>query len=411
MIDLLGEARNHVEFYQAALLRKNMGKADDWKYEVYKQKWVDKSFMDFPKTAKNPQLLKRSLLLVARWCLYHGNPVMSFSETLDFLDTWYTTVMQFACKGMKAKDSAQTKSMVQEQSKKFKDNNERFKNLDKINYYRLVCQAQSDGPLTSVQIKIPFRILDVWKERKTPKNDRGLHILYHYNGEMPGVTKTDIECWLTGYSSSLESECISCANSPGKDGGRIYFLNVDSAFRWDDTEDGIEVSETPRFANELEDKKLEALRIQIDPDYWMNTRLSTSEEMLSHYAKKKDLSTQSAESGKLPKVNKLRRCVLAMLYAADGNAGLSSWGGWNELLSRKPPLVPWKEKIYLDWTQIEQWTRDNYGVVISAMNGNNSSEHKSVGEFFKGQGEKKYFAESGTDSKGNYLKFYSPSQG
>lgn len=405
MIDLLGEARNHVEFYQAALLRKDMGKEDDWTDEVYKKTWDDNSFMDFPKTtektAKNPQLLKRSLLLVARWCLYHANPVMSFSETLDFLDTWYTTVMQFACKGMSEKASAQTESMVQEQSKKFKDNNERFKNLDKINYYRLVCQAQSDGPLTSVQIKIPFRILDVWKERETPKNDRGLHILYHYNGELPGVTKTDIECWLTGYSSSLESECISCANSPGKDGGRIYFLDVDSAFRWDDTEDGIEVSETPRFSNELVDEKLDALRIQINPDYWINTRLSTSDDMLRHYAKKKDLSTQGPESGKIPKAHKLRRCILAMLYASVGNSKIDSWLGWNKLLE----LVPWNEKIYLDWSQIDQWTRGNYGVVLSAMNGDSSYDNESVGAFFQNQGKGKFYAESGTDNTGSYLIF------
>ena len=412
MIDLLGEARNHMELYQVALSQRNLDKEDNGTIEDYKKTWEEHYFLDFPKargnpqdserSLLNPQLLKRSLLLVARWCLYHNHPAMSFSETLVFLDTWYTTVMQFACKGMSSKASAQTESMVQEHSRQYKDNGERFKNLDKIHYYRLVCQAQSDGPLTSVHIQIPFRILDVWKERKTPKIDRGLHILYHYCGEMPGVTKTEIECWLTGNSSSLkENESISCVNSPGRDGGRMYFLDVGNDFCWDDAEEGIEILEAPCFANELEDEKLDALRIQKNPDYWINTRLSTSDDMLKHYAKKKDLSTQSPESGKVPKAHKLRRCILAMLYASVGNSNPDSWRGWNELLE----LVPWNEKIYLDWMQIEQWTRENYGFVLSAMSGKGSSDNESVGAFFQNQGKRKFYAESGTDNQGSYIKF------
>ena len=402
MIDLLGEAINHMELYQVAVSRMNLDKDDDWTNNNYKEYWKEHCFLDFPKAEKNPQLLRRSLLLVARWCLYHDNPVMSFSETLEFLDTWYTTVMQFACKGMSGKASAQTEDMMQEQSQKFKDEGERFKNLDKINYYRLVCQAQSDGPLSSVQIKVPFRILDAWKEGKTPKNDRGLHILYHYYGEMPGVTKTEIECWLTGNSSSLKgNKSLSCINSPGRDGGKTYFLDVGNAFCWDDVEDGIKILEVPCFANELEDEKLDALRIQVNPDYWLNTCLATSDDMLKHYAKRKDLSTQSSESGKMPKAHKLRRCILALLYASFGNSIPVSWHGWNELLE----LVPWNEKIYLDWMQIEQWTRENYGIVISAINGDGSPDKEGVCVFFQRQGKGKYYAESGTDNEGSYVKF------
>ena len=324
--------------------------------------------------------MKRALLLTAGWSLYHEKPVRTFDETVDFLDEWYETVMWLASKAMDDKARKKTLDEVEKYRRQYDKPETRFVNLDKINYYRLVCQAQANGSLESRRIVIPYRMIDVWKEAKVSELDRGLHILYHYCGEMPRVSKTEIEIWLRGYSRAMNSKIISHALSPGHDGGKTLFLTVDEAFRWSEGEEGVEISETPRFADRLSDGNLQRLRIERDPAYWLREFVASPQEMMSWFTTKRgqskanDLSKVTA-----PKAAKLKRCVLAMLYAAAKNSGSAAWKDWDAILDD----VPWNEKVALNWEEIEQWTLENHSIVIPLA--------ESAQTFFKGKGEKAYF--------------------
>lgn len=259
MIDLLCEAKNHMELYEFAV-SVNKG-AEDWLPSDNKSAldWKDRFFLDIPKSDKNPALLKRALLLTAGWRLYHEQPQCDFNDTVKFLDEWYRTVMGLASKATDDEAGKKMLESVERYSEQYKEN--RFVNLDKINYYRLVCQAQANGPLKKRCIAIPSRMIDVWKEKKVPEINRGLHILYHYCGEMPRVNKTEIEIWLRGYHNCIKShEILSHVVSPIGDSCQELFLTVDEAFRWSDEEEDVKIPETPRFANRLSDNNLQTLR-------------------------------------------------------------------------------------------------------------------------------------------------------
>ena len=331
-------------------------------------------FLDIPKSARNPELLKRALLLTAGWCLYHENSKRTFNETVEFLDEWYRTVMWLASKGMDDKSGGETLKLVKKYSEQYRDSETRFINLDKINYYRLVCQAQANGSFESRRIVIPYRMIDVWKEKKVLEIDRGLHILYHYCGEMPRVTKTEIEIWLRGCSNVIKSHEILCyVFSPIGDSCKALFLTVDKAFRWSEGEKGVEILEVPHFANQLSDDNLQNLRIKNDPVYWLRECVAPTENM-SWYERKRDLGKVTK-----PKASNLKRCVLAMLYAAAANSNSAEWQDLGAVL----PYVQWDEKVALNWKEIEQWALENHSVVIPLA--------ESARTFFKGQGENVYF--------------------
>ena len=401
MIDLLGEAKNYRELYDFALSCREKAEEGERNPAEYKQEWEQRFYLDFPKAGRNPEMLKRALHLVAGWSLFQEGRTLQ--ETVPFLNKWYEAVMWLAAHGMEDKDRKKTEDYVNKQRKIHNSGEDWFRNLDKINYYRIACQAQENASLVNPPIIVPIRIMDAWENARTPEGERALHILYHYCGKTPGFTKTEITRLFCGNTNALKSKSLlSYLQVPG-DEALFIILNVEKNFQWEDGEQGIEIPALPTvraeqgkrkkrgLALQLSDENLKALRIRSNPDYWLyeSGRVASAESMMKRYNKTRptNLSAQNAATGS--KAAHLKRCALALLYFTSEGKTPFPQRKWEDIVSDIPSgwMCP-------DWERIEQWLRENYASVLPLIEDFESPDAKNVGAFFQEQEEGKYSVRS-----------------
>lgn len=436
MIDLLGEAKNHIELYEYALLWKDKTPTLTERSEI-KQHWKKHYRLPFPQSKKNPEGLKRVMLLVSGWYLFHADPKLSVEKTQEKLSEWYTVVMTCASMGMAKKDGTILRDRIKINDKQFKGFDDTAQNLDKyldkINYYRLVCQAKADGPLRTQKIVVPYRIVNLWKQNEFTINERALAILYHYyddSGKPFDSNKTAISLWITGQTKWVNPTGSTTLATEGYGLGERCCISVSDDLRWKEAQEGEDAEGTvtlrdwPPMKNQLTDQALDNLCDKSVPSHWLEASFGPLQNwdelataMLKRYGKKGkrvDLSGQYTKTG--TKYIEMKCFLLCLLYfVSNKGTPQSEWNSWADVISHLPGETNgylqvkqiktgwfYEASEALNWDAVKQWAKNNCSSLKALIN--------DCGMFYSEQGKNRYFGSVEQTNGKDYLVFTVRSQ-